>query len=133
MPDTTERVLLRDIPLRGERIAVLDQQPVLAVGAAHQRERALQFLAAQEQAQLALFQRGADPLLVFRAVVESAPMRLVRRIDAAIPHDDFAGAVLLRRDHAFEGGVVEGMVLGLHRQSFDARDRATVPWERPMI
>jgi hypothetical protein len=37
----------------------------------------------------------------------------VRAVDAAIPDDDFAGAILLRRDHAFERGIVVWVVFGL--------------------
>ncbi len=118
-PDTTEWSRFGNVPLCGERVAVLDQEPVLRVGAAHQRERALQLFAAQKQAELALLQRAPDSAFGFRAVAEPCAMILVRRIHAAIPHDDFAGAVLLRRNRAFKRGVLEGVIFGLHRQAFD--------------
>ena len=42
----------------------------------------------------------------------------VGAVDAAIPDDDLAGAVLAFRDHAFERAVVVRVILGHHRQAF---------------
>src|SRR5947207_14459502 len=54
-------------------------------------------------------------------MVEPVLVALVGAVDAAVPHDHFARAVLAGRDHALERGVVEGMVLGLRREALFAR------------
>ncbi len=103
-----------------EAILVLEEQPLLVGRRSHQCERSFQLLAAQEEVQLAFGQLGADPLLRLLAIAERVAMVLVRRIHAAIPDDDIAGAVLLRGNHALERAVVERMVLDLDREALVA-------------
>ena len=115
MPERTERVCCRDVGRRREAILVLDQQPLVLLLGAHQRERALELLAAQQDAELALRRALRGP--------RAPPARgrgtrwlpvFVRRVDAAVPDDHLAGAVLARRNHAFERRVVVRVILGLH-------------------
>ena len=114
MPESTERSLRGDVAGRREPVLVLDQQPLLRFLGAHQREGALQLLAAQQEAQLALRQAFADLALGLRAIVEPGRAAFVGRIDAAVPDDHLAGAVLPGGNHAFERGIVVRMVLDLH-------------------
>src|SRR6185312_12436868 len=86
----------------------------------HERERALELLAAQEERELSFRKPLAHAALRLGAVVEPGAA-LVRRIDAAVPDDHLSGAVLARRDHALERPVAVGMVLGLHREPLFAR------------
>ena len=68
--------------LRHEAILVLDEQPGLAVLGAHQRERALELLAAQLQAELAGLEPLAHPLLGAargRGTMSPGPRRANRR------------------------------------------------------
>ena len=111
----------RDIDGRREAVLVLQQEPLLRFPGSHQRERSLELLSAQQEAQLALGE--AFPYFALRrvAVVEPGGASFIGRIDAAIPDDHFARAVLARWNHAFERGIVERMILGLHGQSFLAR------------
>ena len=80
---------------------------------------AAQLVATQLEAQLAARERLVR-------VFERDP-------DAAVPHDRLAGAVVALGDHAFEVGVLDGMVLDLHgepllagieRRTFRHRPRA---------
>ena len=87
-------VLTGQLALRYEPVLVLDQEPVLAVGAAHERKRALHLLAAQKEAQFAGGQALTHAALGFGAVVKRASPAFLRRVDAAIPHDHLARAVL---------------------------------------
>ena len=70
--DTGEHgmVLRRDVARDREAVLVLQQQPLLRVPGAHQRERSLELLAAQEEAELALHEALADLALRVRAIVE---------------------------------------------------------------
>ena len=95
-----------------EPVLVLDQQPALAIRRSHQRERALELHAAQEDAELPLLQAGEHAALGLGAVVEEVLPALVRGIRAAIPDDHLARPVLLLRNHALERGVLERVVLG---------------------
>ena len=108
-----------DVVAGDEAVLVLDQQPLLRFLRAHQREGALEFLAAQLDAELALVDAFADLAFGFGAVVEPEAV-LVGAVHAAIPHDHFARAVLSGRNHAFERAVVERMVLDEHRQALVA-------------
>ena len=119
------------VVLLREPVLVLDQQPLLARRRAHQRERALELLAAQKEAQLAVRELGTQTRLRFTTVAERVLLILVRRIHAAVPDDDVAGAVLLLGNHAFERRVVERVILDLDREALVARDRATGPSEPP--
>src|SRR5690606_25324565 len=113
--------LLSDVVFRREAVAVFDQEPALAVARPYQRVRALELGAAQLDAELAARESLARAALGGGAVVEPGRVVLVRRIDAAVPDDDLARAVLSGRDHAFERGIVERMVLGHHRQALVGR------------
>ena len=87
-------VLRRDDPRRStKRSRCLIMQPRLRFLRADERERAFELLAAQQDAELALRVAFANLLLGFGAVVEPGAV-LVGTVDAAIPDDDLAGAVL---------------------------------------
>src|SRR5690606_23402046 len=53
-----------------EAILVLDQQPLLIGRRAYERERALQFLASQEEAELAILDLRPEARLRFLSVIE---------------------------------------------------------------
>jgi len=115
-----DRVILPgDVGFGDEAVLVLDQEPVLRVpGCADQRKGPLELGAAQRDAQLARADAFPDEALGLRAVVVPVTLAiLVGRIGAAIPHDHFAGAVLLGGNHALERGVVVGVVLGHDREA----------------
>ena len=119
-----DRVILPgDVGFGDEAILVLDEQPVLRVPRrADQRERAFEFGAAKRDAQLAGGDALPDEALGVRAVV--VPMSLailVGCIRPAVPHDHLARAVLLGGNHALEGGVIVGMVLGHDREALVRR------------
>ena len=104
----------------GEAIAVLDEQPLVAGGRLHERKGALELLAAQLDAELPGCEPRAHPSFGFGAIGEGELAILVRGVHAAVPDDHPSGAVLLLRDHAFEGGVLEGMILDLDRHALVA-------------
>jgi hypothetical protein len=93
--------------------------------------KSLELLAAQQEAQLSRSQSLAQPLLGLAAVTERVPLVLVRGIDAAVPDDDVARAILLLGNHALERCVVERVVLDLDREALVRRDPARGPWARP--
>ena len=64
---------------------------------------------------------GAHALLGFLAIAERVLLPFVGRVHAAVPDDDVAGAVFLLRNHAFERGVVERMVLGFDGEALLAQ------------
>jgi hypothetical protein len=96
---------------------VLDEEPVLGLLGAHQRERSLGLHAAQQDAELSILHPFANAPLGLFPVVEPVFLILVGRIDAAIPDDNLARAILPRGNHAFERAIVERMVLGAHRKA----------------
>ena len=63
--------------------------------------------------------------------MEPGRAAFVGRIDAAIPDDHFARAVLPGRNHAFERGVVVRVVLGLHGEALFARIERRALGNRP--
>ena len=107
-------VLRSDIDGRREPVLVLDEKPLVLFLRAHQGERAFELCAAQQDAQFALLQALPDLALGLRAIVEPRRATFVGRIDAAVPDDHFARAVLPGWNHAFERGVVVRMVLDMH-------------------
>ena len=110
-------VLRGQVHLGREAVLMLDQEPVLGVLGAHQREGSLDLLAAQQDAELSLLHSFADAPLGLFAVVKPVFMVLVGRIDAAIPDDDLACAVLARGNHAFERAIVKRVVFGSDREA----------------
>ena len=126
-------IFLGDVGFGDETILVLDQQPVLRVpGRAHQRKRPFELGAAQRDAQLARGDPLPDEALGLRTVVVPVSLAiLVGRIRAAVPYDHFARAVLLGRDHAFEGGVVVGVVLGHDGEALVHRVERGAAWDGP--
>ena len=110
-------VLRGEVRLGREAVLMLDQEPVLGVLGAHQREGSLDLLAAQQDAELSLLHSVADALLGLSPVVKPVFLVLVWRIDAAIPDDDLACAVLPRGNHAFERAIVERVVFGSDREA----------------
>src|SRR5215472_1221629 len=93
-----------------EGVVLLQEEPVLVCGV-DKRPSAAQLLALQKNAELALVDAPAHEPLGTLAV--EAPLAVVLgRVDAAVPHDDLAAAVLTLRDDAFKGGVLERVVLG---------------------
>src|SRR5205823_5913973 len=125
---TVER---REVGLCHEAVLVLDEEPVLLVRHAHQREGAFDLLAAQKESELAFSERLAHAALGLGVIVEPVFVVLIRAVDAAVPDDHFPGAVLARRNDALEGGIVERMVLGLRRQSLFARIERRALWYGP--
>jgi hypothetical protein len=124
----------RHVLRRGKRVAVFHQQPVLRLGSSHQRKRAFQLFAAQEKGDLARVQRRADLGLGLRAVGRPrAVVALVQRIDATVPHDDFARAVLAGRNRALERRVIEGVILDLHREALDGGVERRAFRDRPRL
>ena len=110
----------RDIVRRHEPVLVLDQQPVLRVLGAHQGERALHLLAAQEEAQLPFRQPVPRPLFRLRAIVEPGSA-FVRRVDAAVPDDHLSRPVLAGRYDPLERRIIVGVVLDVDREALVAR------------
>src|SRR5271156_2712123 len=111
-------------------VALLDQQPILfvlrvAIATAarmHERERAVELEAVQVDIDFALADR-----------VGGVSRRIDDLINAAIPHDAGAGAVISRWNDALEVAVFQRMVLdgdgkmlvgGIHRRAFRNRPRA---------
>ncbi len=84
----------------------------------------LSFSPRKQDAELAFRDAFAHLALGACAIVEPGRAALVGRIDAAIPDDHLARAVLLRRNHAFERGIVVGMILDVHGEAlFGAIER----------
>ena len=108
------------------RVALLDQQPVLAVAAAmlaghlHQCPSAMQFLAVEREFEIALGIGG------FRVGIERGP-------DAAIPDQRGAGAVLPARNDALEPAIFERVVFDMNRQALLARIEARPFRHRPAL
>ncbi len=100
-------------PGHGELVVLVQQQPLLLAGAVlappYQEEATPQLLAVQLEVQLAGLHRG------HRVVVAHEGPR------TPIPHDDVATAVLAVTDHALEVGVLDRMVLDVHRESAGGR------------
>src|SRR6185437_4879703 len=95
--------------------------------------RSLELLAAQEKAQLAGRELGAHARLRLGALGERVITAFIRGVGPAVPDDDVAGAVLLGGDHALERGVVERVVLDLHRHALVCRiERRTLRY-RPRL
>src|SRR5688572_30442702 len=82
-----------EIGFADEAILVLDEEPVLLVRSAHERERTFHLLAPQENAQLAFLQPLANLPLGLFAILDPGGF-FVGRIHAAVPDDDLARAVL---------------------------------------
>src|SRR5262249_39858730 len=82
-----------------------------------QRERALELLAAQKDAELTLREPRAHQTLRVGTIVEPVVVVLVRRIRTAVPDDDFARTVLLGWNHTLERRIVERMVLDVNRHA----------------
>ena len=114
----------------GVLVALLDEQPVLCVlgvgivapAGADERERAVELEAVQVDVDFALADR-----------VGGVAGRIDDVVDAAIPYDDRARAVVAGRNHAFEVAVLERMILdgdgemligGIHRGAFRDGPRA---------
>ena len=107
-----QRRELRDRHRARPFVLVLDQQPAgfrsaAEASRADQRPRALQLVAVEGELQITLAQGGVH-------------VRHLRCPGAAVPQHHDAGAVSLR-DHALEGPVGEGVILGLHRQPLVGR------------
>jgi hypothetical protein len=90
-----------DVVGRDEAVLVLDHEPLALALGLHERERSLHLLAAKLERELSLGEALADFVFGLRAIAEHRA-GLVGRIHAAIPDDDLARAVLLRRDDPFE-------------------------------
>src|SRR5262249_53188877 len=95
----------------GRVVAMLDEQPAapaLIAARSHQYPRASELLAGERELEVALGE-------ALRDVVD------LRRPRAAVPDHDRAAAVLARRDHALEVGVLDRVILDRHREPLDAR------------
>src|SRR5690606_21196612 len=106
-------------------VAALDQQPAGLAAVARARPHAhevpapAQLLAGELERQVALLEPR---------------VRIADRLPgAAVPHEDAAATVLAGRDHAFEVGVLERVVLGLGRQPPLARHQARTLRHRPAL
>src|SRR5205814_3544308 len=85
----------------------------------HEAPPAVQLLALERERESAFLHAGA---------------RVVDRLPGpVVPHDDAAPAVLAFRNHAFEVRVLDGMVLGLHREALLARIEARALRHRPAL
>ena len=95
----------------GEVVVLVQQQPLLLVATllvgAHQHELAAQLLAVELDVQLS----GLDG----RARIVGLLLG-VGHPGAAVPHDDVTAAVPTARDDPLEGGVLDRVVLHVHRQ-----------------
>src|SRR5207248_6993243 len=81
-----------------------------------ERPAAAQFAAVEKDGQLAVFDALAHQC--FRALAVEAWLAVVlRRVNAGVPDDDLAAAVLAFGDYPFEAGVVQRVVLGHNRQA----------------
>ena len=108
------RVLLRIPTGHGVLVVLVDEQPLLLapplpLRGPHEHEAPGELLALDVEVQIALRDGlgGIDPGF-------GAP-------PSPVPDDDVATAVLAGRDHALEVGVLDRVVLDLHRQPADAR------------
>ena len=110
------RVALDGLLAVGERVALLEQEP-LAVLAAHPREHPLPAELDPVELELEL----ATLHLLGRGPVAEGAVR------AAVPDDGRPGAVAALGDHALEVAVLERMVLDVHGQALLA-----VPDRRPL-
>ena len=117
----------------GEPVLVLDQKPLLLVLGAHQCEGALQLLAAQQDAQLAFFEAFHHFALRLPTVVEPGLAAFVGRVDAAIPDDHFAGAVLPGWNHALERGIVIRVIFDVHGKALFTRIERRALGNRPRL
>src|SRR5258708_29737778 len=98
----------------------------------HQGEGPLEPFAGKLNAQLPLAKSLAHFALGAHAVVKPGAC-LVGGIDAAVPYDDLARAVLARRDHAFERAVAERVVLGRHGEPLFATIERWALTNRPRL
>ena len=115
-PRQHRAVVRRHVRFDREPVLVLDQQPLIRFLRAHQRERALDLLAAQQDAQLAFRQAVANLALGARTIVKPGRASFVGRVDAAVPDDHLAGAILAGGNHAFERGIVVRMIFDMHSE-----------------
>ena len=106
----------------GGLVAALDQQPVLPLLAAL-RAHADEVPAALE---LRALQREVEP-----ALLQPAHRVALGLPAAAVPDDHLAAAVLALRDLALEVGIVERMVLDVHRQPLVAGHQARAAGDGP--
>jgi len=115
------RGLAQQVAGLGRRRALAQQQPVAPAGTAraHQREAPAQLLALEHEIELPRFEARFG-----RDAVDAA-------IHADVPHDHRAGAVVAGGDHALEVGVLEGMVLGPHREALLLRIQGGALRHRP--
>ena len=60
-------------------------------------------------------------------------LRLRRAVAPVVPDDDRARAVVARRDHALEVGVLERVVLDVDGETLLTPGAATAPWDRPAL
>src|SRR4030095_11717688 len=120
-------ILRGDIDRRREAVLVLQHEPLLLVLGAHQRERAFELFSAQLDAHLAFLHALPDLALRPRAIVEPRRAAFVGRVDAAVPDDHFACAILAGWNHAFERAVVERALLHMHGHAlFGTIERRTL-------
>ena len=115
------RVLLRIPTGHGVLVVLVDEQPLLLapplpLRRPHEHEAPGELLAVDVEVQIAL----RDGLGRIDPGLGAPP--------SPVPDDDVAAAVLAGRDHALEVGVLDRVVLDLHREPADARRRASVPW-----
>ena len=103
----------------GPRVGVLmlDEQPLaLTPRGLHQRPGAAQFSAPQREGELARRQPFLHAPVRRLTVAEGEDAVLVRRVDAGVPDDHLAGAIVPRRDHRLEGQIIQRVVLDHDRQ-----------------
>src|SRR2546427_65309 len=85
---------------------MLDQEP-LPIASAHEYERAFK-----------LFSKYCEFEIAFGQPFQ-CPFGILGGIDAGIPNHHCAAAVFAFGNHAFEVGVIDRMILDLHRKTFD--------------
>ena len=104
-----------------KRSLCLSSSHCLSVDVRTSANEPFSFCPRRKKAHFAVGQFAPQSFLCFLPIAERILATFVRRIHTAIPDDDVACAVLFFRDDAFEGGVIERMVLDLDRQSFLAK------------
>ncbi len=106
----------------GERVGLLQEEPVTVLARhAGQRPRAPQLDAEQLDVE-------TPALELAREIVA-----LERSIPPAVPHDDLAGAVVARRDHALEVRVLHGMILDVDGQALFLGVQRGTFWHGPAL
>ena len=125
-PEATDCPVSATIILAGEFVAVLDQQPVVALAAVAGRASC-----ARAQSCPCSFSPASVNLSSPLRRAASTSLVAFGHPEAAVPQHDRAAAILALGDRAFEVAVVERMVLHLDRQALVGRIERRALRHRP--